>query len=468
MQRAIETYHITAENIYNWDEKGFLIGIANSTKRIVSLGALQKGQITHASQDGSREFISLLACICADQTYLPPALIYKGESYDLQDSWLEDFAEGEEAFFATSENGWTTDDLGLQWLSRVFEPCTKAKGSRGRRLLLVDGHSSHVNMKFLEYADAHRIIVQILPPHTTHRLQPLDVSLFAPLSTKYTQELNNLMHKSLGLVSMSKRSFWPMFQRAWIASFTSTNIQSAFQKTGVFPFDPSLILNALRPSDEVTEPIVPTIAPKTPMSCRAVRKAHQQFKADPSVANLDLILRANEKLATQHSIDKHINEGLVYALKEEKKRRTRGIRLNLIGEEDNGPQLFTPNRIHAAKIYQKQKAEAVEQEKVDKAKKKAQQAVARQDRDREKQERVLQRQVTKQLAAEKRAATQAKKTASQTVKNQPKLKPKGQSITQQAQSVSTALDRPPVAQDVSEVEKVTSRGRVITKPQRFI
>ncbi len=120
-------------------------------------------------------------------------------------------------------------------------------------------------MKFLEYADAHRIIVQILPPHTTHRLQPLDVSLFAPLSTIYTQELNNLMHKSLGLVSMSKRSFWPMFQRAWIASFTCTNIKSAFQKTGVFPFNPSLVLEALRPSDEVIEPAGPTAAPKTPM-----------------------------------------------------------------------------------------------------------------------------------------------------------------------------------------------------------
>jgi hypothetical protein len=39
-----------------------------------------------ASQDGSREFISLLACICADGTFLPLALIYKGDLADLQDS----------------------------------------------------------------------------------------------------------------------------------------------------------------------------------------------------------------------------------------------------------------------------------------------------------------------------------------------------------------------------------------------
>ena len=35
----MEKYHITAENLYNWDEKGFLIGHASSTKRIMSLEA---------------------------------------------------------------------------------------------------------------------------------------------------------------------------------------------------------------------------------------------------------------------------------------------------------------------------------------------------------------------------------------------------------------------------------------------
>jgi hypothetical protein len=37
----MEKYNITAENIYNWDEKGFLIGIANVVKRIMSREALK-------------------------------------------------------------------------------------------------------------------------------------------------------------------------------------------------------------------------------------------------------------------------------------------------------------------------------------------------------------------------------------------------------------------------------------------
>ncbi len=74
-------------------------------------------------------FISLLACICADTTAIPPALIYKGESFDLQDTWVQDFKPGDEAYFAASTNGWTCDTLGLQWLTKVFDRHTATKAS---------------------------------------------------------------------------------------------------------------------------------------------------------------------------------------------------------------------------------------------------------------------------------------------------------------------------------------------------
>lgn len=180
----------------------------------MSREALERERTVQASQDGSREFISLLACISAVGGALRPTLIYKGGSYDLQDTWLEEYTDTNEAFFGASDNGWSSDAIDLQWLNMVFDRCTKKKAGNRRRLLLVDGHSSHVNMKFLERADALRIIVLILPPHCTHQLQPLDVGLFGPLAAAYSKELNTLMHSSLGTVSMSKRMFWPMFRMA--------------------------------------------------------------------------------------------------------------------------------------------------------------------------------------------------------------------------------------------------------------
>src|SRR5579862_2270033 len=97
------------ENTYNWDEKGFIIGLMNRTHRIMSLEALRSGRIRHAATDGNREFISLLACICADGGKIPVGLIYKGESYDLQDSWVDEVGDNEEVYFAATANGWTCD-----------------------------------------------------------------------------------------------------------------------------------------------------------------------------------------------------------------------------------------------------------------------------------------------------------------------------------------------------------------------
>jgi len=72
-----------------------LIGLSKSTKRIVSIEALKSKRLLGASQDGSREFTTLIAAISAAPASIPPALIYKAESHDLQDIWLEDFDTAE-------------------------------------------------------------------------------------------------------------------------------------------------------------------------------------------------------------------------------------------------------------------------------------------------------------------------------------------------------------------------------------
>ena len=51
--------------------------------------ALKSKRTARASQDGSREFITLITSICADGSHLAPALIYEGASYGLQHTWLD-------------------------------------------------------------------------------------------------------------------------------------------------------------------------------------------------------------------------------------------------------------------------------------------------------------------------------------------------------------------------------------------
>jgi hypothetical protein len=210
-----------------------LIGIARIIKRIITKEAYDSGKITKVKQDSLQEFISLLASICTDGTKIPPALIYKGASGDLQDTWLDDLEEKEHAWFTSSANGWSSNALGLVYLTQVFDPATRTKAGRGRRLLIVDGHSSHVNMEFIWTCDRLKILLLILPPHSTHRLQPLDVGCFLPLSTCYSTEINRVLNASKGITCLTKRTFWSIFKPAWDKSISESNILSAWKKTGI-------------------------------------------------------------------------------------------------------------------------------------------------------------------------------------------------------------------------------------------
>jgi DDE superfamily endonuclease len=111
-------------------------------------------------------------------------LIYKGKSHNIQDSWVDELGT-DTAYFASSDNRWSCNKLRLDWLQKVFELHTKSKAGRGWHILIVDGHLSHVNIGFLNWALEYCIIIYIMPLHSTHKLQPLDVSLFGPLATAY-------------------------------------------------------------------------------------------------------------------------------------------------------------------------------------------------------------------------------------------------------------------------------------------
>ena len=110
----MKEYDIDKRNTYNMDEKGIMIGAVGRQKRIFSKRLFKKKQFKQMLQDGNREWISLLACVRADGTALPPALIYPADLKNIQDTWVEDVKVGEHmAFFGVSGSGWSNNGLGL-------------------------------------------------------------------------------------------------------------------------------------------------------------------------------------------------------------------------------------------------------------------------------------------------------------------------------------------------------------------
>jgi hypothetical protein len=93
----------------------------------------------------------------------------------------------------------------------VFDKEAKSQASRGWRLLILDGHGSHVKMKFIEYCDSNQILLAIFPAHASHTLQPLDVALFSPLINAYTKRLDDFIRDSQGFTRVTKRDFFSPF-----------------------------------------------------------------------------------------------------------------------------------------------------------------------------------------------------------------------------------------------------------------
>ena len=455
------------------DEKGFLIGLCNAMKRIVAVQQLKSKKLLGASQDGSREFISLLAGICADGTALPPALIYEGKSGDLQDTWLEDYDSSvDEAYFATSAKGWTNEDLRVSWLEKIFVPKTAEKASLGWQLLIVDGHSSHVNMRFIDICDKHRIILAILPPHSTHRLQPLDLRIFSPLSTAYSQEIDRVIQSSCGFTRITKRSFWSMFKVAWFKAVSKANIFSAFAAGGIHPLNPTIVLDQLHMKTPTPPSSDGEARKKTPGSVRGIRRQIKAVhKAQGELTNeIELLARAAEKLVINNDILEHENRGLRKALQTEKKRRKRGKKISLFSKNEPGQAMFfSPAKIAAVRAHQDELEAQKEQERLDKELQRQAKAAERELKAQEARQR---REIRHKEAAEKRALREQEKEARRLQKEAGKQVRLEQEASQQASKLSTQA-RKRKAVDTHEIQSkqvktgISRSGRSIAPPKRF-
>lgn len=116
-----------------------------------------------------------------------PSIIFKGKS--VQTSWFEDCAP--DWVYTTSENGWTSNRVAMGWLNDIFMPETQ-RSPTVPRLLLMDGHDSHVDIAFQYACRMVEIHVVILPPHLSHVLQPLDLAVFSPLKNRYRRTIADL------------------------------------------------------------------------------------------------------------------------------------------------------------------------------------------------------------------------------------------------------------------------------------
>jgi hypothetical protein len=243
---TVEEYKIKPENRYNMDEKGVLMGCIGKVRVIVS----KYDKKAFMTEPGSREWVSLIECVSLDGRRTRPWIIFKGKLH--QKSWLSLYPD---AHIALSDNGWTDHEIGLEWFKICFEPETRCGDEY--RLLILDGHSSHITTQVIRFCVASKIIPLCLPPHTTHHLQPLDVGIFAPLASAYKSGVRE-RSKFIVSYSIDKVDFLEIYRTARDQAITNENIRKAWKTSGLEPLNPEIALAKL--------PKKPDARPSTPPS----------------------------------------------------------------------------------------------------------------------------------------------------------------------------------------------------------
>ena len=102
-------------------------------------------------------------------------------------------------------------------------------------LLLLDGLKSHTSVGLVDWAITHNIILFVLPVHTSHFLQPLDVGCYGPFHRIFNNECHKEM-KNLSTV-ITKYNICEIACRGYSKALSAENLRHAFRRTGIFPLE---------------------------------------------------------------------------------------------------------------------------------------------------------------------------------------------------------------------------------------
>lgn len=103
-------------------------------------------------------------------------------------------------------------------------------------LLILDNLKAYISLKAIEKAKSNGIVLLTLPPHTSHRLQPLGVTVYGPFKTLYSRALDGWMRSNPGK-TVSIYQIAELVNEAFLSAATPRNITSGFKSTGIFPYN---------------------------------------------------------------------------------------------------------------------------------------------------------------------------------------------------------------------------------------
>ncbi|XP_012549673.2 uncharacterized protein LOC105842267 [Bombyx mori] len=248
LKKCQEKYNFPPGRIYNMDETG-ISTVPKKTPKVISLKGKKNVNKIVSGERG--QTITAVCCVSATGNYVPPPFIFPRKR--MKGELMDGAPTG--SIGMTSDSGFINTDLYLEWLHH-FKDYTSPTVDNPV-LLIIDNHSSHISLQGTLYCRQHNIIVLTLPPHSSHKLQPLDRAIYSPLKSQYAIKADKWMAQHPGR-SINQYQVTLIFNRAFLKIATVGNAASAFRVTGIYPFNNDLFTEADFAPSSVTDMFCPT------------------------------------------------------------------------------------------------------------------------------------------------------------------------------------------------------------------
>lgn len=234
LRHVIERDKFGPESIWNADETG--VTTVQKCPRVIAPKRLK--QVGHVTSAERGQTVTICNAISAIGNSIPPFFIFP--RVKLNPAFLFGAPPGSNA--APHVSGWMTEETFLLFLQHFvkYTKCSKEK----KVLLILDNHESHISLAAIDFARSNGIVMLTFPPHCSHRLQPLDVCVYAPFKTYYNVHCSNKLTIENPGVPLTIYNVAEIVGKAFPQAFTPANIMKGFKTTGIWPFNDAIFTDA--------------------------------------------------------------------------------------------------------------------------------------------------------------------------------------------------------------------------------
>jgi hypothetical protein len=229
---ALEKYNFKPQYIFNCDET--MLNMGKDFKKAL---CDENGDPTIELECKMSEHITLLLCISATGFWLKPLAIFPCV-------FVPEFAASvHEEFNMTGQtNGWIDGNIFRNYIELFFaDEVNKLRVKNGEpnepALLILDHHSSRDAINAEQLWITSKILLLLIPPHSSHITQPLDLSVNGEFKTKLRERIKQIPNET---AAIRRNRLMQITARVLSRVHNKDCILTGWERSGLWPYNPEV------------------------------------------------------------------------------------------------------------------------------------------------------------------------------------------------------------------------------------